>query len=51
MERPGNGFGRTVRPRPPQRWRDPAAIAVFRSWDPVEVLLATATTDDAVTIP
>jgi hypothetical protein len=47
MERPGNGFGRPVRPRPPAQWRNVATLATLRNWDPVELLIATATSDDA----
>jgi hypothetical protein len=44
VERPGNGFGRAVRPRPTARWRDPAFLATFRSWDPAELLRAPSST-------
>lgn len=43
LARPGNGYGRPLRPGPPAQWRDPAALATFRSWDPVEVFLAQVT--------
>jgi len=42
LERPGNGFGRAIRPRPLAAWRDMTTIAELRAWDPAELLLAHA---------
>ena len=42
LERPGNGFGRAMRPRPLAAWRDMATIAELRAWDPAELLFAHA---------
>jgi hypothetical protein len=50
VTRPGNGFGRSLRPGPRQEWRSPETIAEVRAWDPVELLIVNLTTssDDAV---
>jgi hypothetical protein len=40
FERPGNGFGRPLRPGPPARWRDVEALVTTAQWDPIELLLA-----------
>ena len=42
LERPGNGFGRATRPRPPAAWRDVTTLAAIREWDPAELLIADA---------
>jgi hypothetical protein len=42
LERPGNGFGRAARPRPPAAWRDVTTLAAIREWDPAELLIAHA---------
>jgi hypothetical protein len=53
LERPGSGYGRPVKPRPPTRWRDVHSLAALRGWDPVELLIvqlnstATETSGDA----
>jgi len=49
LARPGNGFGRPVRPRPGARWRNPAVLAGFCSWDPQALVVAEIdlTDDDA----
>jgi hypothetical protein len=46
MERPGNGYGRPTRPRPPAEWRDLQTLAELRVWDPVKLL---AEANDATT--
>jgi hypothetical protein len=46
VTRPGNGFGRPVRPGPPAGLRDARALAVFSTWDPVELLFVNLTNDD-----
>ena len=44
--RPGNRFGRPVRPGPPLGLRDARALAVFTTWAPIELLLVNLTSDD-----
>ena len=46
LARPGNGFGRPVRPGPPTELRDARALAVFASWDPIQLLFVNLTNDD-----
>jgi hypothetical protein len=41
LPRPGNGFGRGIRPRPSDRWRDLLAIRTARALDlGLEAMLA-----------
>jgi hypothetical protein len=42
FERPGSGFGRPLRPRPPARWRDVELLGKVREWDPSELLVSGA---------
>jgi hypothetical protein len=50
LRRPGNGFGRPLRPGPRSEWREPETLAEVRAWDPVELLVVnlTTATDDPV---
>jgi hypothetical protein len=50
--RPGNGFGRPLRPGPPARWRDVELLGTARAWDPSELLVEPnrAEADDATAI-
>ena len=45
FERPGNGFGRPLRPGPPARWRDVEALVTTSQWDPIELLLGADASD------
>jgi hypothetical protein len=51
VERPGNGFGRSVRTGPPAHLRTTDACAQMRAWDPSELLVIslaeTSSRDDA----
>jgi hypothetical protein len=51
MVRPGNGYGRPVRPGPQQIWRSPETIAEVRAWDPVELLIVNLATASDDTVP
>jgi hypothetical protein len=44
VERPGSGYGRPVRPRPPAELREMVADA--RNWDPTELLVVSLSDRD-----
>ena len=48
LARPGNGYGRAVRPRPTASWRALDQLEPLRGWDPAELLVINlnTTTDD-----
>jgi hypothetical protein len=51
VERPGNGFGRSVRPGPPKHWRGSDAYATARNWNPSDLLVVDLIErDDAVAV-
>ncbi len=51
VERPGNGFGRPVRPGPPKHWRGADAYAIARNWNPSDLLVVDlGERDDAVAV-
>jgi hypothetical protein len=47
LARPGNGYGRPVRPRPTAKWRAADDVAARRAWDPAELLIIDIATDDS----
>jgi hypothetical protein len=53
MERPGNGYGRPVRPGPAAMLRGTNAYLLARAWDPSELLTVVlrdeVSVDDALT--
>jgi hypothetical protein len=49
VERPGNGFGRPVRPGPRKQSRGADAIATARDWNPDD-LLVVDDRDDALAV-
>ncbi len=48
LTRPAAGFGRPVRPGPPEHWRGAEALARARTEDPVEMLLSMSLDDAAL---
>ena len=51
LVRPGNGFGRPLRPGPRREWRSPDTVAEVRAWDPVELLIVNLTSASDDTVP
>jgi hypothetical protein len=51
LQRPGNGFGRPLRPGPPARWRDIELIEKARAWDPSELLRTASAAEETDPTP
>ncbi|HET9728003.1 MAG TPA: hypothetical protein VFR41_01205 [Acidimicrobiia bacterium] len=47
VSRPGSGFGRPVRPRPPAHLRGADAMAHLRNWNPMELLVVSLVERDS----